>query len=166
MRAVNLPDIRDAREEDHDVLAQIWFQGWHDAHALHVPQGLTEMRTKESFYIRLRQMLMTTFVSGPLGAPIGFCAVKDDEIYQMYLHRDAKGTGVAAALITAGCQKIAQRGFHQAKLDVIAQNSRARAFYEKMGWVSQGLHEAEVDTLDGPFALPCILMTKNLGDLT
>lgn len=162
MTAVNAPEIRQARDEDHDVLAQIWFQGWHDAHALHVPQALTELRTKESFYIRLRQMLVNTLVSGPIGAPVGFCAVKDDEIYQMYAHRNAKGTGVAAALISAGCQEIARQGFDRARLDVIAQNSRARAFYEKTGWVSQGLHDAEVDTLDGPFPLPCILMTKTL----
>nr|WP_323777182.1 GNAT family N-acetyltransferase [Amylibacter sp.] len=160
---VNMPEIRKARDEDHHVLAQIWNQGWHDAHAAHVPQRLTDLRTKESFYIRLQQMLAQTFVSGPIGAPIGFCAVKGDEIYQMYVHKDAKGIGVAAALISAGCENIAQQGFRRAKLDVIAQNSRARRFYEKMGWVSQGLHESEVDTLDGPFALPCILMTKNLG---
>jgi ribosomal protein S18 acetylase RimI-like enzyme len=80
----------------------------------------------------------------------------------MYVSPTARGTGSAAALISAGCDAIKSAGHSQAKLDVIAENPRARAFYEKMGWVSQGLQTVDVDLLDGTFPLACIVMTKEL----
>ncbi|WGI23001.1 GNAT family N-acetyltransferase [Amylibacter sp. IMCC11727] len=156
------PEIRAAQPEDHDALTEIWFNGWVESHAAHVPKELVEMRTRDSFHIRLVDMLETTLVSGPIGAPIGFCAIKNNEIYQMYVSPDGRGTGTASALISAGCDAIKAAGHDQARLDVIAQNPRARAFYEKMGWQNEGLQTVNVDTLDGPFPLDCIVMTKEL----
>jgi len=156
------PEIRAAHPDDHDALAKIWHNGWVESHAEHVPAELTAQRTPDSFHARLTDMLETTLVTGPIGAPIGFCAIKDNEVYQMYVSPTARGTGSAAALISAGCDAIKSAGHSQAKLDVIAENPRARAFYEKMGWVSQGLQTVDVDLLDGTFPLACIVMTKEL----
>ncbi len=156
------PEIRAAHPDDHDALAEIWHNGWVESHAAHVPAELTAQRTPDSFHTRLTDMLETTLVTGLIGAPIGFCAIKNNEVYQMYVSPAARGTGSAAALISAGCDAIKSAGHSQAKLDVIAENPRARAFYEKMGWVSQGLQTVDVDLLDGTFPLACIVMTKEL----
>jgi putative acetyltransferase len=156
------PEIRPAQPKDHDALTIIWNDGWHESHADHVPEALRAHRTYDSFHIRLKDMLETTLVTGPVGAPIGFCAIKNNEIYQMYVSPAARGTGAAAALISAGCDIIKSAGHAQARLDVIAENPRARAFYEKMGWQSQGMQSVDLDTLEGPFPLECIIMTKEL----
>ena len=158
----NTPEIRAAHPDDHDALARIWHQGWQESHADHVPQALLAHRTFDSFHIRLVDMLETSLVTGPVGAPIGFCDIKNNEIYQMYVSPDARGTGAAVALMTAGCDAIKSAGHNQARLDVIADNPRARAFYEKMGWENQGMQCVNLDTLDGPFPLDCIVMTKDL----
>ena len=42
-------DVRAAEERDLDQLAQIWYDGWHEAHAERVPEELTRQRTLESF---------------------------------------------------------------------------------------------------------------------
>lgn len=157
------PEIRAAQPEDHTALTQIWHNGWVEAHADHVPADLTALRTRESFHLRLTDLLDTTLVTGPIGSPTGFCTLKNNEIYQMYVAPDARGTGTAAALMSAGCHMIKSTGHTQARLDVIAENHRARAFYEKMGWESQGLHTVALDTLKDPFPLDCILMTKELA---
>ncbi len=156
------PDIRPATDQDHDALTDIWHDGWHESHAAHVPTDLTDMRTHDSFHDRLVDMLPTTLVAGPIGAPIGFCAIRNNEIYQMYVSPAARGTGAAAALILAGCDAIKDAGYATAQLDVIEQNARARAFYEKIGFVNHGEHPAQLDTQNGIFELPCILMEKDL----
>ena len=160
---MDTPEIRKAQAEDHAALTEIWHDGWVEAHADHVPAELVQLRTKNSFHIRLVDMLETTFVAGPIGAPVGFCAIKNNEIYQMYVAPSGRGSGTANALINAGCQAIAAAGHTRAQLDVIAENDRAQAFYRKMGFVSQGLQSVQLDTLSDPFALDCVVMTKDLG---
>jgi ribosomal protein S18 acetylase RimI-like enzyme len=156
------PKIRMAQSEDHDALATIWHNAWHEAHAAHVPKELTAMRTRESLYIRLTNMLATTVVTGPIGAPLGFCAIRNNEVYQMYVSPAARGTGAAAALISAGCDIIKDNGHGTVFLDVIEQNPRARAFYTKMGFVDKRVETVDVDTLEGPYPLECMIMEKEL----
>ena len=91
--------VRPATTSEIDRIAQVWFEGWHEAHAHLVPADLTRIRTLESFAERLHPMLPGIRVIGEPGAPLGFCALKDDELYQMFVSRDARGSGAAAALM-------------------------------------------------------------------
>jgi hypothetical protein len=47
-------DVRPAEAAEIDRLAQIWYDGWQDAHARIVPAELARIRTLESFKDRLR----------------------------------------------------------------------------------------------------------------
>ena len=38
-------------------------------------------------------------VAGPPGAPVGFYMLKDDELYQLYVAAQARGSGVATVLM-------------------------------------------------------------------
>ena len=75
-------DVRAAEVRDVDHLAQIWYDGWQDAHAAILPVELRRFRTRESFRDRLQHALPNVCVVGPLGAPVGFCIVRQDELYQ------------------------------------------------------------------------------------
>jgi putative acetyltransferase len=90
------------------------------------------------------------------------CIPRANEIYQMYVAPAARGTGTAAALIAAGEDHIRAAGFATARLDVIPQNHRAIAFYEKCGWQQGSIETVMLDTLADPFPLECLVMTKNL----
>ena len=64
-------DVRPATTAEVDQIAQVWFDGWHEAHAHLVPADLTRIRTLESFAERLHPMLPDIRVIGAAGAPVG-----------------------------------------------------------------------------------------------
>lgn len=154
--------IRFAELSEIPALAKLWHDGWQEAHADHVPDALIALRSLDSFAKRFVDMLPTTCTIGAVSDPIGFCAVRENEIYQMYVGPVARGTGAAGRLISDGLDRIRQAGHKQAVLDVIPENHRAIAFYEKMGWKQKAVETASVDTLEGPFPLPCLIMTFDL----
>ena len=92
--------IRPADPGDMAAVADLWHEGWHDAHAGHVPAGLTAVRSGAAFRDRtpLRVSDTTVAVSED-GALLGFVMVVDDEVEQVFVARAARGTGVAATLL-------------------------------------------------------------------
>src|SRR5262245_40542993 len=90
---------RDAHRSELDALARLWYDAWQDAHAAIAPAELTRARTLESFRERLDEALPRVRVVGEPGAPLGFCIVKEDELYQLFVSARARGTGVAHTLI-------------------------------------------------------------------
>ncbi|QQA44128.1 GNAT family N-acetyltransferase [Pelagovum pacificum] len=154
---------RPATPGELDALAELWFDGWRDAHLDHVPAELTALRTLEDFRARLARMPDTVRVTGPEGAPTGFCAVRDNEIYQLFVAAGARGTGAAAALIADGEARIAAAGHREAMLDVVEQNARARRFYERCGWQVRGRELRTVDTSAGGFEMELVVMVKPLA---
>jgi GNAT superfamily N-acetyltransferase len=61
------------------------------------------------------------------------------ELYALYLHPTAWGSGSAGALMSRCEEFLRDRGYHSAVLWVLRDNPRARAFYEKSGWINSGL---------------------------
>ena len=60
------------------------------------------------------------------------------EIYGFYLHPTAWGSGGAGALMSRCEEFLRDEGFTSATLWVLRDNPRARAFYEKAGWLATG----------------------------
>ena len=88
--------------------------------------------------------------------------VKDDELYQLFVLADARGTGVAATLLADGETRIASAGFERAWLACAIGNNRAARFYEKNGWRYAGNVISRLDTPDGPFLLNVWRYEKDL----
>jgi GNAT superfamily N-acetyltransferase len=135
------------------AVAQLWHDGWHDAHATVAPPGLTRARTVERFHERLAAAQDDSRVAGPVGAPRGFFMLKDDELYQFYLVRAARGTGLAAALIAQAEALLAARGVTTAWLACAVGNDRAARFYDKCGWRNARTIVNRLDTQDGVFEI-------------
>jgi GNAT superfamily N-acetyltransferase len=156
-------DVRSAEATEIDQLAQLWYDGWRDAHLGIVPADLARIRTKDSFRRRLLEALPRIRVAGPPGAPVGFSITKDDELYQLFVAASARGTGVAAALIDDAEARLAAAGVTTAWLACAIGNDRAARFYEKRGWRRAGvvLNQAETDT--GTFPLEVWRYEKNVG---
>ena len=142
-------DVRNAEEHELDHLAQLWYQGWRDAHEQIVPLELKQLRTRESFAPRLKVLLPTVRVVGPTGAPLGFHIVKDDELYQLYVSAEARGLGIAATLIADAENQLAERGLETAWLACAIGNDRAARFYEKSGWRRVGNMINHLETENG-----------------
>jgi len=146
-------NIRAAQPTEIDQLAQVWFDAWNDAHARIVPVELVRLRTLENFRERMQKKLPNVRVAGEPGDPVGFCVVKGDELYQIFVAAKARGTAVAAALMADGEALLAQRGVETAWLACAIGNDRAARFYEKCGWRRTGTMTNEAETSEGTFLL-------------
>jgi ribosomal protein S18 acetylase RimI-like enzyme len=157
-----MDDVRGAEDVEIDQLAQVWYDGWQDAHARIVPAELTRARTRESFRERLQGLLADTRVVGPAGAPVGFCIIKEDELYQLYVSAAARGAGVATRLMADGEARLAARGVRTAWLACAIGNERAARFYEKRGWHLARTFVSELPTVNGIIPLEVWRYEKSL----
>ena len=146
-------DVRAAAEAEIGHLAKLWYDGWQDAHARILPAELARHRTLESLRQRLRAALPSIRVAGPPSQPVGFCMIKDDELYQLYVLECKRGSGVAAALLADAEAQFAANGVETAWLACAIGNERAAKFYEKHGWRRVGTMINQLETPDGPFPL-------------
>ena len=153
---------RDAFPDEIDALATIWFDGWHDAHATLVPGELARERTLESFRDRMRAGLADARTIGDRRAPLGFTMLKADELYQFYVARAARGTGVAAQLMADAEQRLAARGVATAWLACAIGNDRAARFYEKQAWRRAGTVVYLAETSTGVIPLDVWRYEKSL----
>ena len=145
--------VRTAEEREIDGLARLWYDGWQDAHAQILPVELRRLRTLESFRQRLQTALPDTRVVGPPGVPRGFCITKGDELYQIYVSTQARGSGAAAALMADAEARLAKSGVETAWLACAIGNHRAARFYEKCGWCRVGVVTYQAETATGYFPL-------------
>ena len=145
--------VRKAEPTEVQELARIWYDAWHDAHDAILPAALARLRTLESLAERLREALPQVRVAGPLRAPVAFCIVKDDQLYQLFVKAEARGTGIAAALVADAEEKLARNGVEKAWLSCAVGNERAARFYEKCGWHRAGTMVNRAETSEGTFLL-------------
>jgi len=155
-------NIRPAEQTEVDELAQVWFDAWRDAHAQIVPAELARLRTLENFRERMQKELPNIRVAGSPGEPVGFCLVKDNELYQLFVAARARGTGIAAALMADGEALLAESGVETAWLACAIGNERAARFYEKCGWRRTGTMTNEAETSEGTFLLQVWRYEKTL----
>lgn len=152
--AASAPILRPARDDDTVEIARIWLVGWHDGHDGHVPPELVAHRTPESFPPRVRERIPSTWVADRDGEVLGFVTVVGDEVEQLFVDRAARGSGVARTLLRRGEEFVAAAGHEAAWLGVVAGNARARAFYEREGWVDRGPFPYPAQTASGEVTVP------------
>jgi len=145
--------VRDADPGDVVRLTRIWYEGWHEAHARIVPPDLTRLRTWESFRLRLLQILPGVRVIDSGDQAVGFCITRGEELYQLYLSPQSRGSGAAVALIMDAERRLQTRGVKTAWLACAIGNDRAARFYQRNGWQRVGTMINQADTDTGTFPL-------------
>ncbi|NDV01775.1 GNAT family N-acetyltransferase [Pseudoroseicyclus tamaricis] len=156
--------LRPATPEDLPALARLWQEGWHEAHAAHVPPEVLTFRAAPYFAERLRLMQAEGLLrmAGTAEAPLGFCAIEGEEIDQLYVSPAARGTGLASELLHDGEARLAATGVQEARLLCMAENTRAARFYGREGWRDAGTAPHELKKLGGTFTLPVTTFRKSL----
>jgi GNAT superfamily N-acetyltransferase len=157
-------EIRQADLSEVDTLSRLWYDGWQDAHAQILPAELSRLRTLQSFRERLLTALSDVRVAGLQGMPVGLCIIKGDELNQLYVSAQARGTGIAAQLLADGEARIRAKGVKQAWLACAIGNERAARFYEKNGWQRVGNETIHLETSQGMFPLEVWRYEKNVGE--
>lgn len=155
--------VRPAEAADLEPLARLWRQGWRDAHLAILPADLVALRTPESFRDRMAAALPRVRVLGPVGAPLGFHLIKDDELNQFYLDGAARGTGAATVLMADAEARLLEAGIATPWLACAIGNARAARFYEKTGWTRAGVETVPTETSAGPYPLEVWRYEKQLA---
>jgi ribosomal protein S18 acetylase RimI-like enzyme len=145
--------LRDLEPTDLPVMARVWYDGWHEAHAAIVPPALTAMRTLEDFERRLASRMDRVRVAQTAGVVLGFAIVEEDELYQLFVGTEGRGKGVAQRLTEDALSRVRSSGYTGAWLACSIGNTRAAAFYEKTGWALKGEETIAVETSQAPFDL-------------
>lgn len=147
--------IRPAVPADAERIAQIWELGWHDGHDGHVPQSLTRLRTAASFRERTARAIGSTRVAVVNGEIVGFTVCCGDEVEQLYLAADARGSGIAGRMLADAACVVRAAGHAEPWLAVASGNTRARRFYERQGWSDAGAFTYDAQTEHGTIPVPC-----------
>jgi len=148
--------------DEAPAVARFWHDAWHLAHAGLVPDALTRLRTPGDFTARLPGFGDGLRVAGPTGAPRGLCAIREELLAQIYVCREAMGTGLAQQLLNDGETRIHALGHGRARLHCVIGNDRAIQFYRQAGWQETGRETARLDTSSGTFEIETFLFTKDL----
>jgi GNAT superfamily N-acetyltransferase len=88
--------------------------------------------------------------------------VQGDELYQLFVSSEARGSGAAAALVADAEARLAAAGVGIAWLACAIGNERAARFYEKCGWRRAGTMINPLDTPDGVLPLEVWRYEKRL----
>jgi GNAT superfamily N-acetyltransferase len=155
--------LRPATPDDVESIADVWHRGWRDGHLGNVPEALEAHRGLEHFRRRVPPRLPATTVATVDGRLVGFVTIHDDEVEQLFLAADARGRGVADALLRHAERLITGR-FETAWLAVVSGNGRARRFYERCGWRDAGGFEYAAEIEGGHLPVPTQRYEKRLAD--
>jgi GNAT superfamily N-acetyltransferase len=153
--------LRAASDADVDAIAELWHRAWRDGHLGNVPDALLPHRELESFRARVPERLSGTTVASVGASIVGFATVLGDELEQLFVAEQARGGGIAVALIRHAERMIAQH-FELAWLAVSKGNVRARSFYAREGWNDVGPFDYEAQVAGGTIAVPCHRYEKRL----
>ena len=110
----------------------------------------------------------------PSGLPVALGAIDYDEnpgggtLTQLAVHGALQSCGIGTLLIQAAEQRILNRGLHRAELGVEEINPRARALYDRLGYVAyrRALESWDEQASDGTifrYETMCTLMRKKLS---
>jgi GNAT superfamily N-acetyltransferase len=154
--------LRPAVADDADAVAAIWYAGWRDGHLGHVPEELVAVRTEESFWTRAAQRVADTTVAVVGDEIAGFVMVVGDEVEQVYVSRDHRGSGVAGTLLSEAERQVKAGGHSEAWLAVAIGNERARRFYERNGWTNGGAFDYPASVGSGTLPVPCHRYVKQV----
>ncbi|MFF5485982.1 GNAT family N-acetyltransferase [Streptomyces virginiae] len=151
--------VRVMTEADVTAVSEVRVTGWKAAYAGIVPQSYLDRMTVEADAHRRRQ-----YVTGPdkvttdlvavdaRGGVVGWACLGPSstavgELYALYVQPSLIGTGIGRSLLRAAHGVARAQGVGSVLLWVLADNARARRFYERAGYAADGAVQA--DDYDG-----------------
>lgn len=157
----DVPDleIRPATAADAAALARVHVDAWQVAYRGLVPDTMLQRFTYEYREERFRRSLAAnaeeTYVVELEGEVVGLLTIgiardpdldsqRTGEIWGVYLSPGYWRRGIGSRLVALAEQMLQQRGYEDAVLWVLAGNSRARRFYEAVGFGLDG-HSKEIE---------------------
>ncbi|MFE9693198.1 GNAT family N-acetyltransferase [Micromonospora sp. NPDC005806] len=151
--------IRREEPDDAEAVARVHVHGWQAGYAGIVPDEVLRWLNPTAWAQRRRDLgtadpehPFTTLLAEVDGAVTGFTTFgpyrnnqdrgdldqRYGELLAIYLEPACWGTGTGRALFAAARAGLAERGWTEYRLWVLAENARARRFYERAGLSPDG----------------------------
>jgi ribosomal protein S18 acetylase RimI-like enzyme len=147
--------VRPATSADAEAIARVHVTTWQEAYRDTFGAALDQLSVEDAAE-RRRAWLDApapqtfTLVGELFGRVAGFANAgpgRDDpsvgELYAIYVVPQSWGTGLGPALMEAVLEGLRAAGFGEAVLSVLADNARARHFYEREGWTFEDERDGE-----------------------
>ena len=152
-------NLRPATPADAREIAEVHVRTWQAAYAHIFPaEFLAELsveRRAQTWAWHATQTPEDLVVAEDAGKIVGFVSVgategekRVGELYAIYVDPSYWGSGAGPALMEAAVVRLRAAGFEEAILWVLADNPRARAFYERHGWRVDGERREEIGGVD------------------
>jgi ribosomal protein S18 acetylase RimI-like enzyme len=153
-------EIRDATADDAMAMAQAHVRSWRAGYRGLIAQDYLDGLRPEVWASRYsfdsehsgRHSLVAIDGDATCGH-ITFGRSRDDElagsaeVWALYVDPPLWRAGIGRALLDAACARLGEAGHQRAFLWVLSANTRARRFYERMGWRADG--HTRTDAIDG-----------------
>jgi RimJ/RimL family protein N-acetyltransferase len=147
--------VRPARPDDAEAIAHVHVTTWQEAYRETFGSALDQLSIADAAE-RRRAWLEApgagtfTLVGELSGSVAGFAnagPARDDatigELYAIYVLPPSWGSGLGPALMAAVLDGLRAGAFHEAVVTVLADNPRARRFYEREGWTFEEERDGE-----------------------
>lgn len=167
--------VRPPEPSDADEVCTAWARGWRAGHGSVVSaETLSAVPTDpgqdqvDDWRERLEKWRDRTLVADTDEGVVGYIQVRIEEakpfvgeneagLKELYVHPDAWGDGVGTALLTAAIDRLPE-AIETVRLEMLAGNDRAAAFYESRGFERTGERTVEV----AGETYPGLIYTKEL----
>lgn len=147
--------VRFAEPADCREIAEVHIQTWRAAYQHAFPPEVLEGLSFDEREAQWKQTIegeaAIVWVAQIRGRVVGFASVGPSrteegagELYAIYVLPEAWGSGAARELMGAVKAWFASEGYSTAMLWVLADNPRARRFYEREGWRTEGMRTEPV----------------------
>ena len=133
--------------DDLYSIAKIYVESWQFAYKGIIPQDYLQKLRPDMWSENLKKSGIHSLVIMEKGRYIGTASYSSSrtkefadwgEIISIYLLPDYIGKGHGKKLLAATLTELEKLGYHDIFLWVLEENTRARAFYEKSGFICSG----------------------------
>ncbi|MDE1158967.1 MAG: GNAT family N-acetyltransferase [Neorhizobium sp.] len=158
-----MPTIRNAREDDAEIIAEIGFRAWEKAMvSIGEMAGMRES-ARNAFQSFAVNSWLTATVIEHFGAIAGWAAREklDELISDFWIDPSCQGQGLGKALLAEVEAEIVRQGFDIARVETHAGNVEAIGFFEKQDYRIHWFTTAYAPKIDRD--VQSVGMSKPLG---
>lgn len=166
--------VRAAHDKDADAIGLIHIQSWQKAYELYIPETILNsfsVTERAEFWRDVIKKGTHVLVLELDNNIVGFASIctfrgpKDNkstgEISAIYINPKYWRSGYGTQLCLSAVEELTQKGYKEVLLWVLADNTLARSFYEKLGFASTNETKLE-EFYEGGALLKEILYRKTL----
>ena len=164
--------LRNARPEDADDLVKyLKATSAETPYLIREPEEITITKENEEQFLQAkmdaeRELMLIALIDGK---HIGNCSLMSIAPYKRYRHRcdvvialykEYCGCGIGTAMLQTVLNVAKEAGYEQAELEVLAENKKAIAIYEKLGFKKYGSFPDNMKYADGSYMDAYWMMKK------